>query len=213
MSPRPRTASDEAILAAASCVIARVGPRFTLAHVAREVGLAPATLVQRFRSKRGLMVALAVSAAGGASRQMAAVRAGAPGPLAALFAVGDCFTRMAPSSEALAHHLAFLQMDLTDPELRRLALEQSRVMRAELTRLLDEAVQAGELKPTDTARLAAAVQALQGGSLLGWALSADGTPQRVLRRDLETLLAPYRRRVRGRAPEGRCGHRRPRRSR
>jgi AcrR family transcriptional regulator len=53
MSPRPRTASDEEILAATHRVISSVGPRFTLADVAREIGLAPATLIQRFGSKKG----------------------------------------------------------------------------------------------------------------------------------------------------------------
>ena len=41
MSPRPRTVSDEEILAATARMIGRVGPlRLTLGHVAREVGLA-----------------------------------------------------------------------------------------------------------------------------------------------------------------------------
>ena len=47
---------DAAILRAAAEVIGRTGPaRFTLAAVASEVGLVPATLVQRFGSKRGLL--------------------------------------------------------------------------------------------------------------------------------------------------------------
>ena len=62
MSPRPRTVSDQAILAATARVIGDLGPaKLTLARVASEVGLAPATLVQRFGSKRGLLLALAES--------------------------------------------------------------------------------------------------------------------------------------------------------
>ncbi|MCA1563440.1 MAG: TetR/AcrR family transcriptional regulator, partial [Acidobacteria bacterium] len=42
---------------AAIQVMARLGPvRLTLADVAREIGLSPATLVQRFGSKRGLLL-------------------------------------------------------------------------------------------------------------------------------------------------------------
>ena len=49
MSPRPRTVSDVDILIAAHRVISRLGPaRFTLADVAKESRLSPATLVQRF---------------------------------------------------------------------------------------------------------------------------------------------------------------------
>lgn len=201
MSPRPRTASDEDILAATHKVITTVGPRFTLADVAREVGLAPATLIQRFQSKKGLMIAVATAAAGGTGDQMEAIRKAAPSPLAAVFAVGDCFAQMAPSPDVLANHLAFLQMDLTDPEMHELALEQANAMQAELIKLLDEAVEAGELIPTDTARLATAIQSLQGGSLLSWAILRTGTAQRFLRRDLEVLIGPYRKVPKGpRAP-------------
>src|SRR5579864_8584991 len=57
---RQRTTSDAEVLAAAGRVIARLGPsRFTLADVSAESGLAPATLLQRFGSKRGLLLAFA----------------------------------------------------------------------------------------------------------------------------------------------------------
>jgi AcrR family transcriptional regulator len=49
--PRPRTIGDEAVLRAAAGLMGRVGPgKLTLARVAEEVGLSPATLVQRFGS-------------------------------------------------------------------------------------------------------------------------------------------------------------------
>src|SRR5690349_11468852 len=57
---RPRTRTDDDILDAAAKVLLRKGPHaFTLAEVAEEVGLAPATLLQRFRTKKGLLVAFA----------------------------------------------------------------------------------------------------------------------------------------------------------
>ena len=66
MSPRPRTVPDEQILGAAHRAMSRLGPaRWTLAEVAKEAGLSPATLVQRFGSKRGLMLALWAAAVDG----------------------------------------------------------------------------------------------------------------------------------------------------
>ena len=48
MSPRPKTASDAAILEAAARLLARHGPAsLRLEDVAREVGLSPATLLLR----------------------------------------------------------------------------------------------------------------------------------------------------------------------
>ena len=59
MSPRPRKASDAEVFAAAGRVMARVGPaQLTLAQIAGEAGLTAGALVQRFGSKRELLVAL-----------------------------------------------------------------------------------------------------------------------------------------------------------
>lgn len=56
--PRPRTVSDEAILDAVLALAHRVGPaEVTLAAAADEVGLSAATLVQRFGTKRDLLLA------------------------------------------------------------------------------------------------------------------------------------------------------------
>jgi AcrR family transcriptional regulator len=195
MSPRPRTASDEDILAAANRVISKVGPRFTLADVAQEVGLAPATLIQRFGSKKGLVLAVLSGGGGLQEDPMIAIRKAASGPLDAIFAYGDCFAQMAPTPEVLANHLAFLQMDLTDPDMYELSYAHAKATRSMLRKLLDEAVAAGELKEsTDTAKLATAIQSMQSGSLLSWAILREGGARRFIRRDLETLIEPYRRR-------------------
>src|SRR5262245_5568922 len=200
MRPRPRATSDAAILEATGRAIARVGPaRLTLAHVAAEVGVAPATLVQRFGSKRGLLLALARQGTASAGEAWAALRA-APSPLAALGAYADCMARMAPTPQELANHVAFLHIDLTDPDFHALGLEQARATSAELRALLDGAVAAGELVPCDTARLARAVQSLLGGALLAWAIHREGSAAQWLRDDLDVLLKPYRRRGQAKAP-------------
>jgi AcrR family transcriptional regulator len=193
MCPRPRETTDAAILEATGRAIARFGPaRLTLAHVAAEVGVAPATLMQRFGSKRGLLLALARQGSGAAGQEYAAIRAAHPSPLAALFAVADCMAGMAPTPEALANHLAFLHIDLTDPDFHRLALDQARAARGEIRAFLDAAVKAGELAPCDTERLARGVQSMLGGGLLAWAIEREGTAADRMRNDLETLLRPYR---------------------
>jgi AcrR family transcriptional regulator len=193
MSPRPRTIADADILTAANRAIGRLGPaRLTLADVAREAGLAPATLVQRFGSKRGLLLALVQTGSDGVDACFDAVRAAHRSPLAALVAAATDMTRHVKSPEELANGLAFLQMDVSDPEFHRIAVENSRRMTAGYRRLLDEAVAARELAPCDTARLARAVGAVSAGSLIGWAILRAGPADRYVRTDLMTLLAPYR---------------------
>lgn len=115
MAGRPRGVEDAAILRAAADVIGRVGPvGLTLAVVAHEVGLVPGTLVQRFGSKRGLLLALAEQSAKHAAALPLRVRdehESALGALAALIA--ESMASMA-TPQTFANHLAFLCIDLTD---------------------------------------------------------------------------------------------------
>jgi AcrR family transcriptional regulator len=185
--------TDAAVVEAASRVITRLGPsQFTLADVAREAGLAPATLIQRFGSKRGLLLALARMAAEGADGCFAKVRAENGSPLKALFASFGEMARLAETPESLANNLAFLQIDLTDPEFRRWTLVNSRATLAGFRALLEDAIQAGELEPCDTKGLARLIQAAAHGSMVSWGFHQEGRVGEWMRRDMEVLLAPYR---------------------
>lgn len=192
--PRPRTASDAAILAATARAIARHGPaRLTLAAVAEQAGVAPATLVQRFGSKRGLLLALVRQAESGVRRTFEEAREACDSPLGALHAALAELASDVRTPAELANHLAFLQMDLTDPEFHRHATAHAWSMRHEIANLLDDAVTAGELTPEPhTGSLARSVHVTYDGSLINWALSGDGPLAEALRTDLDGLLRPYR---------------------
>src|SRR4029077_11670164 len=85
MSPRPRQTSDEAILMATTRVMQRRSPvDLTLVDVAKEAGVVPATLIQRFGTKRGLLLAACRTAPGGIPEQFAAARAKYGSPLKTL---------------------------------------------------------------------------------------------------------------------------------
>lgn len=190
---RPRSVSDEAILAATARAISRLGPvRLTLADVGREVGLSPAALLQRFGSKRGLLLALVRIGVDSVDWCFTAARELHGSPIAALLHAATEMTRHMSTPEELANGLAFLQIDLSDPEFHAMALENSRRVLAGYRALLDDAVAAGELDRCDTASLARAVEAISGGSLIGWAIHRSGTAEEWVRKDLTTLLARYR---------------------
>jgi AcrR family transcriptional regulator len=188
MSPRPRATSDADLLAATHRVVSRLGPNLTLGDVAREAGVSPATLLQRFGSKRGLLLAYAAAGSADVSSEFVAIRAQHDSPLAGLHAIARCVAAMADTPETLSNSLAFLQMDLFDPDFHRHALAHSRGMRAGIKALLDDAVEAGELPPTDTDALSRAVQAMMGGSLLQWAIDREGSAADRLGEDLNALL-------------------------
>ena len=86
---------------------------------------------------------------------------------------------------------------LTEPDIDELSGETLQGVAAQtITRLqqaLDEAIEARELGDCDTERLARAVEAVAAGSLIGWAIHRKGRAEAWVRKDLETLLAPYRR--------------------
>jgi AcrR family transcriptional regulator len=191
---RPRTASDADILDGAARAISRLGPaRLTLADVASEVGLAPATLIQRFGSKRGLLLGLAQRARATAEGCFAAARLASPSPLGALLIAATDMARHAGSPQSLANHLAFHQIDLGDSDFHDLAGSCARTILAGYEGLLRDAVAAGEIEPCDTSGLARGIQAMTPGSLLNWAIQPEGAALDWLRADLDTLLAPYRR--------------------
>jgi hypothetical protein len=91
----------------------------------------------------------------------------------------------------MANFLAYLQIDLSDPEFRAVLLLQFATMRDETKKLLDDAVAARELKPCDTAALAGLAQQLNSGAMLDWAVYRKGPLAPWIRRALEALLAPY----------------------
>jgi hypothetical protein len=115
-----------------------------------------------------------------------------PSPLDALIAASTEMARLTRSPEEMANHLAFLQIDVSDPEFHPFMLEMSQRTEEGYRALLDEAVAAGEVVPCDTTRLARAVGAISGGSLIGWAVFRQGTAEAWVRDGLETLLTPYR---------------------
>jgi len=200
MSPRPRQVSNDQILAAALRTIARLGPtRMTLADIGKDVGVSAAALVQRFSSKRQILLAIAEQGPEANRGLFAALRAAESSPLAALLALGDCMEQLGRTPAEIAHSLAFLQIDLEDAEFHRHALGSSTAIYQGIRGLVASARKAGELRGGDPGRLARALQATMNGSLLNWAIHREGGLRAWVRRDLETVLAPYRT---GRGPAG-----------
>jgi AcrR family transcriptional regulator len=163
-----------------------------LADIAAEAGLTAGALVQRFGSKRDLLLAVSARAAETTPAMFAELRAAQTSPLAALRAYADCMAAMGESPSALAHHLAYLQMDLADPDFHRHTMRQARATRAALRGIIAEAITAGELastvSPDDLART---VEVTVGGSLMAWAFYREGTAVDWVREDLDAVLRPY----------------------
>jgi len=164
--PRAKQQSDEAVLEAALPVIFGRGPgEFTLADIANATSLAPATLIQRFGSKRGLMLA----AVGHSTAQLStALEALAQGSGAE--AVIELFLTATPGlaeEDALADQLLWLREDIRDPDMNALTRRHFEVFR----RVLAARMPALPVAPDVAMRL---VEAQWHGALMQWAVEREG---------------------------------------
>jgi len=212
MPGRPQKVTDEEVFAAAQRVMSRRGPHeLTLADIAAEAGVTPGRLVQRFGSKRALLVTLSERFAGSAGPTFAALRASRCSPLAALQAYAACMADLAPTPDALLRNLAYLQVDLADDTLRKHLVKNARATRREIEALLESAIAAGELRSdVDVRALARTVEAVIGGSLMSWATYREGKAADWIVRDFQAVLAPWLTTSRKGAPRSAAKRRRAR---
>ena len=191
MSPRRRKAEDADVFAAMGRVMRRVGPsELTLGAIAAEAGVTAGALVQRFGSKRELMLAHWRQAAVAGTPPEPAARASSP--LQALRATAAQYARLAASPRAALRNLAYMQSDWADAALRRHWLRHTRAARVRCEQLVTEAVAQGELRAgTDAQALARMIEVTLGGSFLAWTLHREGSAATRLREDLDATLRPY----------------------
>jgi AcrR family transcriptional regulator len=190
--PRPRTVSDETILDAVIDLAHRIGPaRLTFAAVAAQVGLSAATLVQRFGTKRDLLLA---ADSRGVDLWIGALdRAKAAAPLARVVEGLVLAVDGIATPARMANSVAMLQLDLADPDFHAETLRGARAVRSHIERDLAAALAVGELRPdVDVAALAKLVETTYHGAMIGWAVHREGTLADWMREQVEAVLAPYR---------------------
>jgi len=192
MSPRRRKAEDADVFAAMGRVMRRVGPaELTLRAIAKEAGVTAGALVQRFGSKRELILAHWRQAAAG-SGTPAAPAGHTASPLQALRDTAAQFAGLAASPRAALRNLAYMQSDWSDATLRRQWLRHTRAARERYEQLVTEAVAQGELPAgTDARALARMIEVTLGGSFLAWTLHREGSAATRISEDLDATLKPY----------------------
>jgi AcrR family transcriptional regulator len=166
---RPKSKSDEEVMAATMRAVSAHGvSALTLAHVAKEAGLSPSTLVERYGSKRALLLEAARS--GISTADKVEVESPIDYLVALAGSIGD--------RRAFAHHLAFLELDVADPEFREAAADH---VAAVLARLESFGL---------SAREARALYVAYNGALVLWALTGEGSLEDSLRADLSHSPEP-----------------------
>jgi AcrR family transcriptional regulator len=193
MSPRRRKAEDGDVFAALVRVMKHRGPaELTLRAIAAEAGVTAGALVQRFGSKRALLLAHARYAAATGDVGVTVDRPRTSSPLEELRSITAAYAQLATSPRAAVRNLAYLHNDLADPALRRHLLRLSRAARVWYEQRLRDAVAAGELHAdADVQALARSVEVTLRGSIVCWTLYREGSAADWLREDLNATLRPY----------------------
>lgn len=195
--PRKRSVSDEAILDEALRLAETRGPSaLTFASLSAEVGLAPATLVQRFGTKAGLLQAALLRAWDGLDAHTAAADAAAgDGPAGVVDLVLALSGTYDPAEEA--DQILLLREDLRDPVLRARGQVWIATLADAVERRLPDA-------PDGVGRL---VVSLWQGSLTVWQFEREGELDLALGTAVAALLtalgfpvSPPRRRRPGTRP-------------
>lgn len=178
---RTKQQSDEALLDAAMPALFGKGPRdFTLAGVAKTVGLSPATLVQRFGSKQGLLLAALALANG---RNIAALDRLPPDKGAE--AVVRIFVDRTPGPEhehLLSDQLLWLRESMADAHINALTRDYFDKLR----RAIADRMPPLSIPAADAALL---VEAQWHGALTQWGIGREGHLRAFVERNLHNWFA------------------------
>ncbi|MBN2526369.1 MAG: TetR/AcrR family transcriptional regulator [Deltaproteobacteria bacterium] len=178
--PRPKLISDDEVLDATRRVIRKRGPvQFTLADVAAEVGLARATLIQRFENRAELFRRVMTRGAERLETELANMPGGAGAQevwrfLKTLVSVLE--------SERINEYLLTVVEEMSDPYLAGLARHRVLLIRQAIAARLPEITHGRE-------EIARHLQAVLQGASMQWAVERDGELSFFVAERIRTALS------------------------
>lgn len=188
--PPKKSINDDQVLEKALFVISEKGPdTFTLAEVGKAVGLAPATLMQRFGSKRMLLIRAAKHVPMKLSSDLKILKAkGLSWDKELLVLLGSTPEGLITRQE-IANSLGLLKLDMIDPELHAVARDLMSRLRQRIQELLEQGKKEGSLKSqASVEQIAWELDALRHGLVIQWTLSGEGSLQEWLEKGIQNYL-------------------------
>jgi AcrR family transcriptional regulator len=184
--PRPKTQTDEQVLHLAHRLIHEQGPdALSFARLAQYCGLAPATLVQRFKSKSGLMQATLLYAWDRLDARTATLAVEIPKTPAGAIRLLIGLSGEYGGIETYADGLLILREDLRDPVLRA----RGTAWRRALAKALDQCFAQLPGAPKDVGLLMASQWQ---GLLLWWGFDPRDDVTRFVETGLKRFVAAIR---------------------
>jgi len=192
--PRNKEKTDLSILNKALKVIIKKGPTaFSLEDISKVVALSPATLLQRFGSKKGLLSRVLEYSNQKMfkelnkriERTLRSEKSSIESIIELLLDFVGAFSK----PEQVAQGLDIFKLDILDADLNKVSCEYFLIRKKCLLELLSRAKEKGELaKDSDIESLAECLECVWQGTILQWALFKKGKLTEHLRKNLETVL-------------------------
>jgi AcrR family transcriptional regulator len=177
-----KSIDDQTVLEKALLVISEQGPeKFTLADVGKAVGLAPATLMQRFGSKQQLLILAAKQANVKLRSDLEELKKKKLPWDQELIHLLSGVPKGFGSRQDIANSLGVLKLDMIDPELHPIARHLFESLRQRIQELIQEGQSSEQLDSSfDVNVITWELDALRHGLVIQWTLSGKGTLQKWL---------------------------------
>jgi len=181
--PRPKTLSDAEVLKAAHKLIHERGPEaLTFATLARACGLSSSTLVQRFKSKAGLIQSTLLHAWDRLDEKTAKLAATVPKSAAGAIELLVALSGDYGGIEAYADGLLVLREDLRNPVLRA----RGAAWKASLSSALEDCFSQVPHAPPGIGLL---IASQWQGSLLWWSFDPQGDLESFVEDSLKRFVS------------------------
>jgi len=191
---RPRLVSDQTIITEAYELLMELGPRaLTFESLAKRVGLVPAALVRRFKTKQQLLLQVDRHGLERTNAEVAEAVDHKKSPIEAIIAQFTAELSFASTLERFANGQEFLLMDFREKDLYsnyRVSFEHRHQQIIELLRQSQSAGELGAIE--DTPELARHLEMLLHGAGHVWAMTQDGPIESYIRQHVQLALEPYR---------------------
>ncbi|CEG61738.1 TetR/AcrR family transcriptional regulator [Legionella micdadei] len=187
---RIKKISDEAVLTIILDIITRIGAaQFSLEDLSRQTKLSPATLIQRFGSKKEILNKALELANKKLAEKLDSNNALAETSIQQIITTYLDLSLVFVKPEDVANGLDILKLDIIEKKLNQITREYFEIRRKKIKSLLDLAIKNGELpKIISTGNLVWDMEALWQGAILQWALIGNGSLHDWLRKRLLSFL-------------------------
>lgn len=173
---RQKKITDQEVLEATLKVICEKGhSNFSLVDVSNEVGLSPATIIQRFKSKNELVLEAFKSFNKDFENH---VTGNDYSDRSSADALIDFIVEMSERFEVgqIGNQIELLMLDVVDPQMNKIARDHFFLFRKKVKQIISEGLKTGEFRKENSAEdLVLLLEAFWIGVVIQWAIFKNGT--------------------------------------